>query len=156
MDSTNERIGLVINRNIQFYGTNFVYAFLGSAIVILFIGSIKYWKDFLIISYKKDEKDVVGRGYYYSYLEFQEMKKNMICLSCISLIFIIITLCVPKGDKIIYAGLITIVTLYLLYLLKRHWINKYPFDLFEDFVWVYNKYMKSQSSIKILEKSKED
>jgi hypothetical protein len=108
-----------------------------------------FYKDFLI-TYLKKETD---RGFYYKYLEYSRIIKLISWFSIIISSFWIVLIIFMKDWRwyTISIGCFLFSTFYLCYLFKHYVYDNQEFDLFEDYIFLFNK-MKSKNKVEKLKK----
>jgi len=102
-----------------------------------------FYKDYIITYIRKDEK--FGRGFFYKYVNYQSYKKLIICFNIIYIIMVsTILLLIQLKNFCFISGFIIFLIVYIGVSIKCYCIDKYKFDLFDEFFWIYNSFIKNK------------
>ncbi len=138
-----ERIILHISNIAPF----FVFAFLGTALITLTYMIFCFYKDWCIAYLRQDEP--FERGYYYKLVQYKPFIKPITIFSFIMAIFWFVVLFTKWRFYMLSSGFLIFSLSYLIYLIYYYFICENYFDYFDDLIWIYNKIMKRNQSVKL-------
>jgi hypothetical protein len=119
------------------------FSIIGTMIWVFGYALFSFYKDYLITFLRKEEK--FGRGFYYKYVKYQSYKKlifgfNIFYVFFVSTFFLLINMryfCILSGMIIFFIG-------YIGFCIKVYLMDQKKFDLFDEFVWVYQNFIKEK------------
>lgn len=129
-----------------FFGINqlqIAFSLIGTMIWVFGYAIFAFYKDYLIAFYRKDEK--FGRGFYYKYVNYQSYKKLILAFNVFYVFFVATLLlfikmryfCILSGMFIFFIG-------YIGFCIKSYLVDKNKFDLFDEFIWFYQTFVKEK------------
>ena len=117
--------------------TFFGFVFIGTILFFISYAIFIFFKDLLITYARRNDR--FERGYYYKYIEYIPYIKPVSIFTVIITCFWTVVLFLEWRMFIIKSGFILFSIGYVISLIYHYVINKNHFDLFDDYIWIYNK-----------------
>ena len=137
MNNNGNIYGDFIYNNLKYYGDISIFFLFGFILCFAYYLCMVYWKEYIITFYK--HKYYPNEGYIEVLHDLKKRKKNMGYFTAMlsALLYVILDIIKKKGN-FLYPGLIGFVTCILSYNFYQYVYLKERFDVFDDFVFIYN------------------
>ncbi len=147
LDNPHMSLGVKFFYYIRPSGPYICLAILGIILWLMTYLILFFFKDLLVTILKKES----DRGYYYKYLEYTRFVKHVFGFSIIILIFWILLILVLHEWRwyVITIGGYSFTIFHTCYLIKYYLVDKNQFDLFDDYIFLFNAMRNKNKFAKI-------